>query len=108
MRGARTPTGSLRHLRACRHLSPKVPETTIIADNPGASVTSPAWCPAQKQPANPHLPEPLTDEERVFCKQEVTGSIPVGSTREVPIDATVSRRTRRLTRRMGHRGPRVS
>jgi hypothetical protein len=61
-----------------------VPETPIIADNPKISATIPACCSARQLPANSDLLALLADEDSVFCKQEVTGSIPVGSIRKLP------------------------
>jgi hypothetical protein len=63
-----------------RHSSRKVPESTAIADNPGASARISAARLHYKVPANQPVLAPNVARERALCKQEVTGSIPVGST----------------------------
>jgi hypothetical protein len=48
--------------------------------------------PSARIPSKSHLSVPNQPRERGFCKQEVTGSIPVGSIAEVPADQPLQSR----------------
>ncbi len=61
--------------------SPKAPEPTVIAGDPGASAPILSSRPATEIPADRALSELNRARGRALCEQEVTGSIPVGSIR---------------------------
>jgi hypothetical protein len=61
------------------HSSPEVPEPTICAGNPRASLLIAPTDGATEYPAKWRLAALALQPERALCKQEVTGSIPVGS-----------------------------
>ena len=66
---------------AFRHSWPEVPESLMILDNPHAFALARRLQRLRKSPANRRFSSRTPRGERLFCKQEVTGSIPVGSTR---------------------------
>ncbi len=82
------------HRRACRfrHSSQEVPKTGVIADNPRASARRSRIGCASNSPANRYVSALTLGGASLFCKQEVTGSIPVGSTILTKVEPARSRK----------------